>query len=341
MFDTNVIQRHEPSEFFIHTPSSVDFRKSYGVTKVIVDDKWEVPIDRRHQVAGQLALGVDPELLKPEYLNGRYFVVDDKVIDYRPASGLTHVHDQHAIEKLASTIGFVSNRGHIQAANVTHQLDYEAFQSDGGQFNVQIGFNWSPFSIDIASKLEILRLACENMMVAKSPIMNHRIPMLNAWEENLAISNAVIGHSFHKMVGPRLAALPTERISMYDVVLMRGFLNDLASSKEADGAQLHALEEILELIEPLFTPQINNIQRNLLKFIEVPITGFDALNIATEAATHYVAKDRTGTKASAFANNLVFDRIRQQNIRTDMNNLVVDTQTFGCVDRAYFGLTIH
>lgn len=337
----NTAERFEPTEFFVHQPSSIDFTKTFGSTRVVVDGKWTVPLDRRNQVAGQLALGVDPELLKPQFMNGRYFVVDDKIIDYRDEQSLGFVHDQASINKLASTIGFVKSAGGVRAGNRTHQLEYEAFADNGGHFNVEIGFNWSPFSLDINSHLSLLRLLCENLMTARSPVMNHRIPMLNTWEENLAISNEVIGYSFHKLVGPRLKALVDERISMHDVIMMRAFVGDLANSKKADGEQIGALEEILEKIDPLFTPQVNRIQRNMLKFVPAPITGYDAMNIATECATHYVGEDRTNTKAIGFANNLIFDDVRQRNIRTDLNNLVVDTQTFQNANQAFFGMTIH
>ena len=334
-------QLYTPKEFFVHQPEKVEFRKAFGETTLVLDDQWEMRLDRRSQVVGQLGLGVDPELLKPHFANGRYFIVDDIIVDHRESSTLGFVHNDAAIRKLADTIGFVSVNNRLSAGNVTHQLEYEAFAEEGGQFDVEIGFEWSPFSIDIQSDISILRMVCANLMTARSPIMNHTIPMLNTWEENLAISNQVISHSFHKLVGPRLKALVDERVSMHDVVMMQAFVSDLRGSNDIDFVQQEALDSILEKIQPLFTPEVSHVRRNLLKFIQAPITGYDAMNIATECATHYVGSDRKSTRAIGFANNLIFDNIRQRNIRTDLDKLVVDTQTFGDVNQAFYGITSH
>lgn len=340
-FRFNSQHAYEPDEFFIHQPSTVDFVRSRGQVSVVIDDTWSVPLERRDQTAGQVNLGMDHADLKERFLTGRYFIVDDQVIDWRGGDDLKFMHDDAAIAKLASTIGFVDSPTGCRAGNVTHKLDYEAFQSEGGQFDVHIGFNWSPFSLDINSQLSLLRLVCSNGLVAQSPIMHHRIPMMNAWEDNLAISNDVIGHSFHKLVGPRLAALTEERISVHDALMMRSFLNDLSTSKQATGAQLLALNNMLELIEPVFTDEVMSLSKNMLKFVHAPITGFDALNVATECATHYVGEDRSKVKAELFANSLIFSEDRQRNIRTDLDKLMVDVHTFDNPDQAFFGQTCH
>lgn len=333
-------EAYEATEFRVFTPETVSFNQNLG--QVIIDDEFVVSLERRSPVIGQLQLGVDPELLKPQFLEGQYFAVDGQIVDFREKQHLKFMHDAKSIEKLAATIGFlITDKGRIVAGNRTASMTYDAFATEGGVFDVDIGFSWSPFSIDIDSALNMIRQICENGMVARAPMLNHRIPMLNAWEENLAISNDLIKHSFERQVGPRLKALRDERISMHDVGALRSMVNDLAASKEIAATQRNHLNTIIEVLDPLFTADVERIKPNMLKFIAAPVSAYDAFNIATECSTHYVGEDRTGTRLTGFANHLIFDPIRQNNLSTQLDTLVADTMTLNNPDQAFFGITAH
>lgn len=337
------VQVYEADDVMLHRPDAIDFYKSHGSTFMNIDQTWSIELDRRNPLVGQLDLGVDRELLAAEYVGGQFFIVDNTVIDYRSVNYKGYTHSVDNIKELTDAIGFVLRNGKIQAGNITHNFEHEAFTSagNGGQFDIQIGFNWSPFSMDIESMLKMVRLACENGMIASSPIMNNRIPMINEWKENLMISNDVIGHAFHKMVSPRLAAMPDERVSLYDIGMMMTAIVDLANSKKLHVAKVEALETMYDRLDVLLTPEVRAIKKNMLKFIEAPVSAYDAMNLMTECATHYVGIDKTATKASALANNFLFDQKRQRNIGTKLDSLVADQQTFLNADQAFFGITSH
>lgn len=334
---------YEPNEFRIITPDDVEFFKRDNQNYIAVDGEWEVKLDRRHNAVGQLALGVDPELLKATFLGGRYFLVDDQIIDFRQAEQIKFEHDLTALMNLVKSVGMsIDQKGRIYAQSVTSKFEYEAFGSTGGQFNIDQGFKWSPFSLDIQAALEMLRLACYNGLVVSDPVMNHKIPVMNGWEENLAIANDVIRHTFDHKVGPRIAALPNEMISMHDAMGLCDLIGSAINGKKDIVYNHNELVAIRDKLDPLVTPEVRGMQKNLLKFIPVPITAFDAMNVATEAATHYLDPfSPQATKLSGFANNLLFSDTRQKNLDVNLDSLVMDTKVFSNADQAFFGVTCH
>lgn len=339
------LDAYEPDNFFIHQAGDVDFFKREKETYVAIDGEWEIKLDRRNNVVGQLALGVDPKELKHSFLGGRYFVVDDQIVDYRLAENLgKFMHDEKGLANLVSKVGMSMNQsGIIQAKSVTGKFDYEAGQSDGLQFAIDIGFEWSPFSLDIDSLLSLVRLACYNGLVVSDPIMNHKIPVMNGWEENLKIANEVLSHSFYHKVGPRLNQLQDEMINMHDAMGLCDLIGSaLGDKKEGTIINHNEVVRIHELLEPVVTSDVRGMQKNLLKFIGAPITAFDAMNVATELATHHINPwSPAAKKLSGFANNLLFSELRQSNLAVNLDNLVMDTKVFGDADQAFWGITCH
>lgn len=339
------LEVYEPDNFFIHQAQDVDFFKREKETYVAIDGEWEIKLDRRNNVVGQLALGVDPEELKHSFLGGRYFVVDDQVVDYRLAESVgKFMHDEKGLMNLVSKVGMsINEAGIIQAKSVTGKFDYAAGQSDGLQFAVDIGFEWSPFSLDIDSLLSLIRLACYNGLTVTDPIMNHKIPVMNGWEENLAIANEVLSHSFYHKVGPRLAQLQDEMINMHDAMGLCDLIGSaLGDKKEGTIINHNEVVRIHDLLNPVVTSEVRGMQKNLLKFIGAPITAFDAMNVATELATHHINPwSPAAKKLAGFANNLLFSELRQNNLAVNLDNLVMDTKVFANTDRAFFGETCH
>lgn len=343
-FETTEVQ-----EFFLHRPEKVEFiYEAKGQYNVLLDDEFLVGLDKRSPINGQLILGVNKEQLIEQFTDGSFFIVDGLVSDYRLKDNLSFIHKPDAICALADIIGFsrpINDSGFSSdiaaPRSRTAAFQCNATETLGGQFDINIGFSWSPYSIDINSILELWREICSNGAIATSPLMNHRIPMLNKWEENLDISNQVIRHSFDQMVFPRLQALPKERVSMADVSNLLRIVRDHAESKHLHGSSYRYLSNIQSKLESVFTDDVANMKTNMLKFIPAPVTAFDAMNIATEIATHHTGRDKTDHRAQAFTNSIIFDADRQANQRVDLDKLVVNTEVFNQPDLAFFGQTCH
>lgn len=344
-------QRAEVKEAFIHIPSNVEFYVHGGHSHMYLDDKFKVELDPRGPIAGQLALGIDPDEVKPEVLEGRYFVVDDKVVDHRLKSQFKFQHSDESIKALVDKLGFAQTvtmdgfgqerRGKVVARATREAFEINPLDSIGGQFDIHIGFQWSPFDLDIHSIIEMWRQVCTNGAIAKSPILDNKIPMLNRWEENLAISDRVVRHNFDKLVLPRLAALPSERITLADVAALMGILSNLQQSKHLHSHSVMALAQMEEVVSQAWLPGASALKKNMQKFVAAPMTAYDAYNIVTEAATHHLGRDRNNHQAAAFTSSLIFNADRQRSSRTELDSLTTDTNTFANPDRAFFGETCH
>lgn len=339
----------------MHTPSKVSFHMHGGNTHVYLDDKFKVNLDPRGQLAGMYNLGVDENELKPEILEGRFFIVNDQVVDHRFKSDLKFEHNTESVKALVDKLGFAqrsvelgrrANRNHRDAGSIVARATREAFEvnpldSIGGQFDIHIGFNWSPFELDIHSVIEMWRQVCTNGAIAQSPILDNKIPMLNRWEENLAISDRVVRHSFDKLVLPRLAALPDERITLADVSELQRILGNMQQSKHLHGSSLMALAQMEEVVDSAWIKGSEKLKKNMLKFVPAPMTAYDAYNIVTEASTHHLGRDRNNHQAAAFVSSLIFNADRQRSSRTELDSLITDTNTFANPDRAFFAETCH
>lgn len=344
-------QRAEINEAFVHQASKVDFHVQGGHSHMYLDDKFKVPLDPRGAICGQLQLGIDPKELESEVLEGRYFVVDDKVIDHRLKSNLKFQHSDESIVQLVDKLGFaqkmttnfmgVERIGGLEARATREAFEVNPLDSIGGQFDIHIGFQWSPFELDIHSIIEMWRQVCSNGAIARSPILDNKIPMLNRWEENLAISDRVVRHNFDKLVLPRLAALPNERITLADVSALQNIINGLQQSKHLQSHSMRALSAMEDVVNQAWLPGADQLKKNMQKFVQAPMTAYDAYNIVTEAATHHLGRDRNNHQAGAFVSNLIFNADRQRSSRTELDSLTTDTNTFANPDRAFFADTCH
>ena len=349
---------HNTDNFFVHTPSSVEFGTDHGTKYALLDGTWKHQFDRRSSIGAQLDLGVNEKHLKDQFLNGKFFIVDDHIVDHRLKDDLTRsqfIHSDDSIKALVEHLGFsksvpktniiavneLGGVGKPMARSQTEVFECNATNSLGGQFDITIGFSWSPFSVDIHSFIEMWREVCSNGAVARAPMMNHRIPMLNSWKDNLEISNQVIRHNFDQIVLPRLQALPNERISMNDLTVLMRIVDDQLSSKQLEHSSIKHLTTIRDKLDSAWDGDADRLKKNILKFIPAPVSAYDAMNIATEVGTHHVGRDRTSGQAQSFVNKLIFDQSRTRNLNVDLDSLAIDHETFNQVDQAFFGITAH
>lgn len=348
-------EKVDVNSHMIHTPSKVDFYMGGGNSHVYLDDEFKVELGARSPIANMYHLGMDEADLKAEILGGRYFIVNDKVVDHRLKSDLKFEHSTESVKALVDKLGFASRANQIDiiggrqiqsSGPIVARATRESFQVNpldipGSQFDIHIGFNWSPFELDIHSVIEMWRLVCSNGAIAQSPILDNKIPMLNRWEENLAISDRVVRHNFDKLVLPRLAALPEERITLADVAALRGIINGMQQSKHLRGTSVMALSKMEEVVDGAWLSGSDKLKKNMLKFVQAPMTAYDAYNIVTEASTHHLGRDRTNHTAQAFVSSLIFNADRQRSSRTELDSLMTDTNTFANPDRAFFAETCH
>lgn len=310
------------------------------LTGMKVDRQFDIALDKSSGDAKQVELGVDPNIVVGRYVNGWFHIADDQVIDHRDNKYTGFVHKQNSLDELGNRIGFLQNpKNHaLTARNRTSRFEHEAF-SKGGVFDVDIGFRWSAFTPMIESHFEMVRALCSNQMIfGRDTVMSRNIPLINEWENNMAISNDVLKHIFNTTVKQRLVEMPNERASLADVELIQTSvtkqIGDTNITQESR-LFLHNLLEKLKFIDEY--PDLSALTVNDKKRIPVPVSVYDAMNIATEVSTHHSVQ--RSAKLQAFATSCIFDKKRQSNLSSEA--VFTSDSTFDDPDRAFWAETVH
>jgi len=346
MFQT--VQRRASSLASAHINDSTLFRSKtvapiFGTKGHLVgmkiDKAFDVPFSLDSNEARQVSIGVDPMLVLKEYENGFFHLAGDTIVDYRPNSYTGFVHGQSALSELSRRIGFMKNGDRLIPRNRTAEFEHDAFTTKGGKFDVDIGFGWSAFSSSIDSHFEMIRSLCTNEMIfGKGTVMSRSIPMISDWEANMQISNDVLKHMFDTTVAGRLIEMPTERASLADIKLIRTEIEKQQADKlSEDSAKfLKNLYDKLSFVDEIKLPKTLSV--NDVKRVPVPVSVYDAMNMATEITTHH-SDGKPSSKLKAFAVSCIFDKKRHANLMSE--EVFTSTNTFNDPDRAFWAETVH
>lgn len=335
----NLISAPVAASSLVRSTSVTPIMDSRGLIGMKIDKLFDVPLSKNSNEARQVAIGVDPMRVVEQYAGGLFHLADDQVVDYRPAAYTGFVHDANALTELTARIGFLKSGKDLIPRNRTAQFQHEAF-AKGGVFDVDVGFEWSAFSPTIDSRFEMVRSLCTNEMVfGKGTVMSRSIPMISDWQSNMAISNDVLKHIFNTTVTGRLEAMPTERASLADVRLLKSEISRQLDNEKATVESRKFLDNLMSKIATLDTLELpKSLTVNDLKRIAVPMSVYDAMNIATEVTTHH-SDDAPSNKLKAFAVSCIFDKKRQSNILSE--EIFTSTSTFNDPDRAFWAETVH
>lgn len=310
------------------------------LTGMKVDRQFDVQFDKSSGDTKQVELGVDPNIVVGRYVNGWFHIVDNQIIEHRDNKYTGFVHSPNSLGELGNRIGFLQdpNAHGIIARNRTSVFEHEAF-SKGGTFDVSIGFRWSAFTPMIESHFEMVRALCSNQMIfGRDTVMSRNIPLINEWENNMAISNDVLKHIFNTTIKTRLLDMPHERASLADIELIQTIVAKQIGETDATPESRAFLQNLLGKIGFIDDyPNLSMLTVNDKKRIPVPVSVYDAMNIATEVSTHYL--NQRSTKLQAFATSCIFDKKRQSNLISEA--VFTSDSTFDDPDRAFWAETVH
>ena len=327
----------------------------HPVAKIIINGEHEHTFDQKSRVSKSLDV-MEPEDLAKTLTGGQYMMVEDELYDFRNGHYDGFVHTDDSIDELANILGITQTGGtgiriheNTVARNTAlgskwsnHGIIVPGY-NDGGEFESELHFGWSPFVRTVNSAFMIYRLICSNGMRGMRNFMNTKIPVQNRWEEHLEISNRQIQNKVNTIVTDRYSAMGRERATVAEVNL----LTDHAK-KRADDLLVNTNPEKLERLRNII--QIADARRHLGKHYKdnvfndsdlaaqhpAHLTTFDVYNMATEIRSHTDEADRSSNRAvDKLANDLVFERkdLTQHISRLTGPKLC----TFSDPDAAFFG----
>lgn len=328
-------------KYDVFRPSTLAFDtpKNSKKSVVIVDGQHEVKFDKRSPVTAAIKTGMGMEAVERALMDSRLFTINDALVDIsvsmRP-DAKHFVHSESNIRKMVEHVG-------TSTRSIKHSYQYNDLDSEGGTFDVNIGYDWSPFKQDISTYTDLTRLACDNLMEMNNPVMNFVVPMINAWEDNIAISNEALRHAFDTKIRPLMATMPDTKISMWQLGALRNVLARVV--KDTDNivmGKLQALETISNRVEDClyqFQSMSDNVPVSYTRLIDAPVSTFDAYNMLTEINSHYLLD--SDSKVTAMSNDLLFNQRNVGKNGADMLEQIqklANEESFENVDRAFFGV---
>jgi hypothetical protein len=212
--------------------------------------------------------------------------------------------------------------------------------NEGGDFEAQLRFSWSPFESTVGSKVELQRLICLNGMVAMTPLLDNQIRIVNNLEEHLRIAQSLIGDNLQAVLSERLEQMTLTRASVYQAMGVFQHSNiRLINPNNKD--QTERLKKIAYMANPRLHISQNSYKEkvffddNLAQLAPSHLTKFDVWNMLTEIDTY----TKETYESSSLAIQRSINRLMFEESTTVSPNMISKTNINVVADhnRAFFG----
>lgn len=340
--------------------STVISESGHTLAHINVNNKYQHTFCQSSRISRALdhannteSLRVAKSQLQNRLNNGSYFFVEDKLIDFRDNQYTGFVHDIDSINKMMDIIGY-SNVDHKIKSGLgintitenfllANRFSAEKFDVpgyiQGGKFSSNILFSWNPFVSFIRGAFEIVREICSNGAVGSSDLINTRIPIINRWEEHMAIANDQMQRQVKQLANTRLLDMSSERAIVKDLQFITSH-SAIRKNNTTDLLEKDRLSKICQIADPVihlssyYKPEVFE-DNNLSAQVSGHLTNFDLYNLITEVLTHTnETEDSTSTALQRMANKLLFPN-------KDQSKTIVNKQpilsSFSDPDVAFFG----
>lgn len=256
---------------------------------------------------------------------GYYFVVDGELYDFRYSDYPGFVHTDESVGQLMDTLGLTprkemhgvrtrqQSRSQVMGRMWSdHQIQVPEIK-DGGEFESKLMYTWSPFERNVGTQFMLLRMICDNGMMATSPVLNAKVPVINRWQEHLNIASKQIQNKVENLVCQRLNWLSQQRATVAELQLMQRHAINRLLHGEQDPQARERLQSISDVVSPerLKRYYKGSVLEDKRMAAQLPghLTAFDAYNISTELRSHTEPVESSTTNAlDRFANQMIFDR---------------------------------
>lgn len=328
--------------------------KEHPVAEIIINGDKAHRFEAKSRVSKSLDI-MTPDDLADRLTGGQFMFVDDELYDFRDGHYQGFVHTDEAIDNLANILGINSVgtdgiRVHENTVNRNialggkwsdHGITVPNY-NDGGEFQSELHFGWSPFVKTVNSAFMIYRLICTNGMRGMRNFMNTKIPLVNRWEEHLEVANRQIQNKVNGIVTDRFARMGNERATVAEVNLLTEH-----AKRRADDVTVNTDPQKIQRLRNII--QIADARRHLGNFYKenvfadshlaaqhnAHLTTFDVYNMATEVRSHTDECDKSSNRAmDKLANDLVFER---KDLTQHVRNSGPKICTFSDPDAAFFG----
>jgi hypothetical protein len=344
----------------VSVQSIIDDRRRQ-VAEITINNEFQHRFSHSSRISKHLEL-MTPEELGERLSGGKYFLINDQLIDFRDGGYNGFVHTPETIDKFMEVIGVQTADTQPLARRRRQREDEESTGSSlvlrkvwdkseisvpgyqsGGDFNAELSFTWNPFVKTVNSAFDLVRLICENGMVGMTSFLNTKVPLFNRWEEHLDIAARQIQNKVNHTVVDRFQQMKNERASVADCLLIAAHAwNRLTSGLLMSADERQMLERLFAITNPrthlanVYNSSVYD-DKNLAAQLPGHLTHVDLYNIATEIRTHSGETSKSSNHAlDRFSNSILFDNDRDAMI--GMSGLAKPKlSVFSDAEAAFFG----
>ncbi len=268
-------------------------------------------------IADQLQF-TTPEHLAQRLQGARLFIKDGELLDYRYADYNGVIHSQSTIESMIKHIGVESNSRNVHGTLCSERRDIGmSFLRDrlgeSGDFNLKVNFAWSPFMTNLTSTMDLIRLICTNGMRATNELLQAKVPVLNRWEEHLAIASKQLENRAQGMFENRFKEMISQRASLSTVNEIRAHAEERMKG-EATFDQMAILRGIMDLTDVtrwsngvITQDMLESVSSAHAPTMPTHLSQYTAWNMITELDSHTSIVDGSSSLAlTRMANRALF-----------------------------------
>lgn len=341
----------------VEVQALTDTQGNPNVRIIVNDGELDHTFDKNSRISKSISY-VSTKALADRLTGGKFFTINDQLIDFRDNQYTGYIHNHDAIQKLIDIVGVskltnryikLKHRSAISDIVLTNRWGtdsiYISEYKTGGEFQSILRYCWSPFDQTIRSTFELIRLICSNGMINTTNFFNAKIPMVNRWEEHMNIAYKQIQDKIRNRIHHRIVEMGQQRASVGDLIRISTHVhNRITNEKSIKSAeQYQRLLNIARIIDPRqhlsnFYKQTVFSNMKIANRMPGHLTAFDAWNIVTEISTHTNdSPDSSDTALQRIANDLMFNEEKQKQRMIDIDNNSRSLSSFSDPTAAFFG----
>lgn len=338
--------------------------KKKNVAEIIINDEHVHRFASSSRVSKHLDI-MTPEDLGKRLSGGKFFMVDDQLIDFRDGSYNGFVHTPETLDVFMDILG-VQSVDDIPLARRNHRADETDVSGSklvlrsvwdkseiivpgykaGGNFNSELSFVWNPFVKTVNSAFDLVRLICTNGMVGLTSFLNTKVPLFNRWDEHLDIAARQIQNKVNATVVERVQRMRDERASVADCLLVASHAFSRMTVEGGNNLSVEQrvrLERVFNIANPrthldgVYRSEVYE-DKNLAAQLPGHLTNLDVFNIATEIRTHSNETSKSSNFAlDKLANGLLFDGDTDAMVGVSSLSTLPRLSSFSDDEAAFFG----
>lgn len=262
-----------------------------------------------------------------KFNGGHYCIMDGVLVSFRYSDYNGFLHSDDSIATLSEVLG-IDRDGNTKSSRLIDSPIFlggagESFGvrvsglGDGGEFDANLVYNWSPFSDRISCATEMVRLVCDNGMVSRSRVLTREVRIINDWQRNLGVVSTQMRPIITDFIQNRYTEMVKERATLSETNSALSVLTNRVCKGNTyeEKARLERLINVVDVRSRI--DQYKGVPTSKTSSIITDLTRYDVVNVLTEAFSHVESSVSNNNSIQGAINKMV----------TNRNKIIVDSSS--------------